>query len=495
MICSDRPLRIAIRADASAEIGIGHVRRCGALAQALAALGHEVLFVCQDLGLQIRPMLDDGWRLATMAETVKPGEAGDARAFCDVVRGFDPDWVVVDHYRLSNIWHRYIRQELGSKLLVIDDLADRDLEPDLLIDHNWDADHRAKYAGRLKPGVALLGGPKFALLGPAYARAPRYTFHEAVRSIGVFMGGADAPNASSLTLDAIARTSLTVPVEVVTTIANPNLQALCERISRRAHTSVSIGLEDMTAFYARHDLQIGAAGGATWERFCIGAPTILLGYAENHFRVLRPLAQLGVAKVLDRKMSINSLEQVIRDTCADTALRQQLAESSRDLVDGLGAERVALIMTRDKMSIRPAGAKDSRTVHGWRNDERIRAVSRSKESIAFKEHDTWFQRTVEQPERHLLIGEVGTRPIGVVRFDRQADGEFEVSIYLDPDLSGCGLGSRLLALGEVFLLGAQGGPVAIVAETMSDNASSQRLFTGSGYRFDRNLFRKRAIGS
>lgn len=77
--------------------------------------------------------------------------------------------MVLDHYAFDAVWHNAIRAELGSRIAVIDDLADRMLSADLIVDHNFAPDHRVKYEGRAARESILLGGPRYALLGPAFA--------------------------------------------------------------------------------------------------------------------------------------------------------------------------------------------------------------------------------------------------------------------------------------------------------------------------------------
>ena len=123
-------------------------------------------------------------------------EEHDADATAASLRDWRPDWIVVDHYRLDARWHGVLKATLPVRIAAIDDLADRPLAVDLLVDHNHARDHRAKYAGRLPPGTRLLAGPRHALLSPKYAAATGYRFRESVKSIGIFMGGVDAAGIS-----------------------------------------------------------------------------------------------------------------------------------------------------------------------------------------------------------------------------------------------------------------------------------------------------------
>lgn len=354
-------MKIALRLDCATLIGSGHLRRVLALAEALRARGAETALVVRRLpgspamlraaggfAVHLLEAPAAGWAPPPGA----PAHAGwagvdperDAIDTADALGAFAPDWVVVDHYAFGAEWHDRVRARLGCRIAVIDDLADRPLAPDLLIDHNYHPDHRAKYAGVLDAASPLLGGPRFALLGPRYADAPRYRFAEPVRSIGLFLGGADAPNHSPRALEAIEAAGFAGPVEIVTTGANPNLAGLRARAAARPDTLLSVDLPDLAAFFARHDLQIGAGGGALWERACIGAPTLCLICAENQRHSVPELEALGALvshDLLAPGGDLPGLAARIATLLADPHRRRALREAGMRLVDGRGADRVA----------------------------------------------------------------------------------------------------------------------------------------------------------
>ncbi len=335
-------MKVAIRADASAAIGLGHVKRCLSLAQALRAQGAEVSLAWRRIDVDCAPVIEAaGVQSLCIGPGRVPGELIDVRDFLVAVPSADV--IVVDHYALGERWHRVARERSGARLAAIDDVADRALDVDWLIDPNFSADPRAKFAGRIGLATRVLAGPAHALLAPAYARSPRCAVHEAVRSIGVFMGGTDAANVSMLACRALRETlGFRGAIEIATTSGNPNLPELREAAARDAGTLLVLDQPDLAAFFARHDLQIGAGGGATWERCCIGAPTLAVIVADNQRPVLLPLQSMGVLRVLaDEPPSQAAIAAAARELIENPALRRSLAERARALVDGLGAMRVA----------------------------------------------------------------------------------------------------------------------------------------------------------
>ena len=485
-------IRVAIRVDASAQIGTGHVRRSLALAQALRSAGGEVRFVTRALGVDSAGMIaGEGFELAVLpgppvsdfapdpeiphSEWAQVGWARDVAETVAALADYAPDWVVLDSYAFDAKWHAGVRASLGCKLAHIDDLADRKLACDLLIDHTFAHDHRVKYADVLSPHARVLGGPRYALLGPAYAGAERYAFSAEVRSIGIFLGGVDAGGHTLAVLDALDAIGFSGAVEVVATSAHSHLGVLRDRIARRANTALLLDLPDLAAFFARHDLQVGAGGGASWERCYIGVPALLMVVALNQRSVAPLLEEAGVAAFAPDPAPGALAEQLAR-LIADAPRRAGLAAKSRELVDGLGATRVALALLAQGLTVRRARLDDARIMFDWRGDPAIRAVSRGSDPLVWGDHIAWLGAVLEDPARKLFVGEVGGRAVGVIRFDFSVGGRAEVSLYLDPALHGLGLGTHLLLAGE-----AAADPAIVDATVLEDNRASQALFESCGY--------------
>ncbi|RYG39224.1 MAG: UDP-2,4-diacetamido-2,4,6-trideoxy-beta-L-altropyranose hydrolase [Burkholderiales bacterium] len=499
--------RIAFRVDASGSIGTGHLRRCLSLAAALTARGAQVCFVLRRHdavaeGLMVDAGYSASWLDAPDAPFV-PGEdspphavwAGvswtrDAAETGAALRVFDPDWLVVDHYGLDARWHASVRATLGCSILVIDDLGDRPLNTDILLDANVATDHQAKYAGCLQRKTRMLVGPRYALLSPSYLSAPPYQFSSIVRSIGIFMGGTDPAGASVAVLRACRNdVGFRGPIEIVSTSVNPQLDTLREACIADSCATLSLDLPDLGAFYARHDLQIGAGGTSTYERCLIGAPSIALVLAANQLSVVPVLAAV---KMLREAMlpeipkttllaGAPHLSDVVRELIADSDARHELSVRGRAEVDARGAERSALAILAPPMTLRAATGDDGVLLHAWRNDPVTRSVSGKSDEIAITDHLRWLDALLANPLRALYVAEVAGQPVGSIRFDRLPNGMFEVSLYLDPGLHGLGLGRRMLLLGEIKTMEMQGGDIEFVATVLAGNDASARLFESCGY--------------
>lgn len=499
-------MRIAIRVDASRQIGTGHLRRCLSIAEALTALGADVRFLIRRLddvapaAFGSSPFPVD-WLSAPGDEQAPTGPdapshlhwagvepSADAAATAEALRAWGPALVIVDHYAFDARWHDQVREGLGCRMMAVDDLADRPLAVDVLLNANL-ADHAQKYAGRLKAGTRVLGGPRFAILGEAYRSQPPYAFRAEVRSLGVFMGGTDPDGASARVLEAIRTAGFAGSVEIVSTSANPHLSDLRAVCGADGAVTLTLDLPDLAAFYARHDLQIGGGGTANYERCRMGAPGIAITLAANQLAVVPQLAALGALRVarLEDGPDWPGLEDaplltdVVRALIADPVARRDLSDQGRALVDGRGTERITLCLLASTLSLRPAILTDGPMLHAWRDHPDTRAVSGNGAPIPLDGHMDWLARKLDDAGSRLLVAEIGGTAVGSIRFDRQLNETWEVSLYLDPDLTGLGLGRYLLQAGEQAVRSEIGDGIIITASVMPGNEISARLFTNAGY--------------
>ncbi len=478
--------RVLLRSVASPQIGAGHLKRDIALALALRALGAEVGVALPELGPPF-----DGWLrdagLPAFAVGALPDPQADAAACLAAWPG--AHWAVVDDYALDARWHA-TAAAAGLRVAVIDDLADRPLDAELVIDTNEGADAAARYAAVLRRPARLLAGCRYALLDRVYTGAPPAALQDPVRSLGVFMGGSDARGLSAAVV-AAARRVFHGPIEAVATSAHARLDGLWALAAADPALQLSLDLPHLAGFHARHGLQIGAGGSANWERCCLGVPTLAVPVAANQLAVLPALAERGAVALWngDPLADPAGLAAAIAALLADAGRRAAMAAAGRRLVDGQGALRVALALLTNHLSLRSADGGDCERMLQWRNDPATRAVSADPREIDPQTHRDWFAASLAMPTRRLWIGQVGPRPVGVLRFDFDAAAA-RVSIFLDPALTGLGLGTPLLACGEARLRREQPALRRLEAEVLADNRASQQLFRRAGYTGDGRLLTK-----
>lgn len=516
-------MKVAFRTDASGRIGTGHLMRCLTLADALRAAGARARFVCRDLARELGELvLARGHELVELPRGSAPAvpavprpedghaneapaasrahahwlgttEDRDAAATLAALSGDGPwDWLVVDHYALGAQWETRLRA-CASRILAIDDLADRPHDCDALLDQNLYAGMHARYDGLVPDGCIRLLGPRHALLRPEFAAARDRlrTRGDEVRRVLVFYGGVDAANLTTRALDALDAIAAEVDVDVVIGATHPDRDAIVARCGRRARTTCHVQASDMAGLIADADVGIGAAGVATWERCALGLPALAVAVAANQRVLLRDAARAGLVLGPDiDPADTGALALHLRALLGNAALRAHLSRQGLDAVDALGAGRVARLMSRPEVTVRPATDADSDDLLAWRNAPEVRRFSRSDRPIDRDEHRRWMTATLAAPDRLLLIGQTGGVPVGVVRYDVSGD-RAEVSIYLAPGRAGRGIGGALLAAAERWLSVRRPEVETVVAEVIADNVASQRLFTGCGFEKLACRYRKR----
>lgn len=398
------------------------------------------------------------------------------------------DWIVVDSYSFDARWHDEVRRRTGARLCVVDDLADRPLSADIVVDHNLSSDHRAKYGTHASGVKRLLGGPPFALLDRCYQDAPVFRDRDEVESIGIFVGGTDPWNASeAAALTCLDGVGFAGTIEIATTRSNPHLASLQSLCRARSSVSLLLDAPDLSGFFARHGLQIGAGGGAALERCRVGAPSVLVALAENQIAPIAALVARGAARRAP-DLDVASLAPVVAALLADPGARQELSKTARALLDGRGAERVALTMLAEETVVRPASPDDAKKAWHWRNAPVTRRHFRDASEIGLDGHIAWWTACLADPRRRLLVGCCGGVDLGVLRFDLD-DSDAEVALYLDPGLHGLGLGTALLRAGQAWARHREPSLGRLVADVLPGNEASAAAFAAAG--FEREDDRKR----
>ena len=492
--------RVIFRVDASIAIGTGHVMRCLTLADLIVADGGACSFVMRRLegnlidfvasrGHRVDPLpkptgatrasADD--RHSEWLEVEPMTDAEQTRAAIAVLGG--ADWLVVDHYALDARWEQALRPA-ARRIAVIDDLADRPHDADLLIDQNLNMDDR-RYDGLTNADCVRLLGPRFALLRPEFssyraklARDPKTP----VRRVLVFIGGVDAPGATLTALAALeAARDGPIVADVVVGTANPRVDAIEAWCSTRSWATLHVGNAPLADLMVAADLAIGAGGTTVWERCALAMPSVVVSIAANQLAGASAVAGYGAALYAGPAADCDAgLRSMIGTMLVSSDLRAHVSERAASLVDGKGTGRVLAHLKSEPIAIRRAEASDMRLTHEWRNTERTRRYFRDPQPVALADHQRWFDTTLAAQDRDLLIGESAGEPIGVLRFDHH-DDRAEVSIYLAPERTGRGLGGQLLRAGMGWISRARPATRTIEADVLADNIASHRAFVAAGF--------------
>lgn len=328
---------VAFRADASLEIGSGHVMRCLTLADALQAQGAQCHFLCREhpghlcelieaRGYPVHRLPQEARDTNTAVTSVTEPKLDhahwlgaswdeDAAACLPLLAELAPAWLVVDHYALDHRWETTVLDRLPNsrpRLLVIDDLADRRHIADLLLDQNLGR-QAEDYRGLVPEGCQVLAGPRYALLRPEFrewreASLSRRAREPGLRRLLINLGGVDKDNVTGQVLDALITCDLpeNLQISVVMGASAPWRESVTAQARTMPWpTEVVANVSDMARRMAEADLAIGAAGSTSWERCCLGLPTLMVVLADNQKEVASYLNELGAAKLIGAPLDIS----------------------------------------------------------------------------------------------------------------------------------------------------------------------------------------------
>ncbi len=334
-------MRVLFRADASVSIGTGHVMRCATLAEALHKAGVEVAFACHKLPTYLIDYLRA--RGAGIFSVLNPM---DPREMVLNIEQYRPDWLVVDHYDLSSDWEKAMRLGGARRILVIDDLANRPHDCDVLLDQNDFVQKPQRYRGAVPADCQLLLGPKYALLRPEFVQVHAHALNrsfEDVRRVLVFFGGSDPTGETLKALEAVRLLKRPdLAVDVVVGASNPRSMEIQRYCNSIPGAGVVSQVSDMAKRMLAADLAIGAGGTTTWERFSAGLPSVVIAVADNQLQISRALAEAGYQLFLGQSSRLTpvGVHQALSDLMRRPDLRKALSYKARALVDGQGAKRV-----------------------------------------------------------------------------------------------------------------------------------------------------------
>lgn len=497
-------LGVAFRLDATSRIGTGHFMRCLTLAEALQQRGAQIRFVSRGLPAYLSDMLESrGIEFAPLDNAA--GEAAgdlahsswlgtsqdrDVQDSAAVLGGRKWDWLVVDHYALDARWESAMRNTAG-KIMAIDDLADRQHDCDVLLDQNYYRDMQTRYDGKVPEHCRMLLGPHYALLRKEFRKMrdqvkPR---KGTVRRILVFFGGVDAGNYTGLAIEALAGLDIKgVEIDVVIGAQHPHRSEIEQACATQGY-SCHVQTARMAELMAAADLAIGAGGSATWERCCLGLPALSLCTADNQRRQIIDAAEAGLLYAPNGGGDlVDLIRRHTKGLLENAALLRLISNAAMNAVDGGGALRIVseiwhpgMGVGTDGVYVRLATADDAPVVWPWRNCESTRRYFFDPSPVSLDTHIEWWNRSLADSRRALLIGFSEERALGVVRFDFDSSESAVISIYLDPEMAGRGMGRALLFAGLNWLRGNHPETSAVSAEILPENFASLRVFQAAGF--------------
>lgn len=503
-------LRAVFRADGAEHMGGGHVMRCLNLANALAARGAKCHFISRHLTdalssrvrssghaltiLPLRPIeRDQAFSSPSHADWLGTTWRKDAEDTLAALEN-DCDWLIVDHYALDARWHTALRAK-AKCILVIDDLADRPLDCDALLDPNYRSLGDDPFAACVPSVCKRFSSPTMALLEPAFAAAhARARVRVNVGHTFVYLGAATADQHLPL-IEALAETD--IQTDIVGSIAVVTDKRVID------HTALSDGKirlhgpqPSLLPFIELADFAVAPVGTSTWERCALGLPTLAVTIASNQEKIAADLAQdqmidlLGAIEDLSAKHYAEGLRRM-----QQRSWLEHLSVACLTVCDGGGVHRmVEFLLSYDAsrgvpdstlsapLALRGAVYDDARLLYEWRNDPTTRKMSIHQDPIEWLDHLSWFARALGDPRKTILMatdprsGEI----VGTIRLEEaERERSGEISFSVGPRFRGKGYGHSLLTAGVYAF--REAGYQSLIARVLVNNPGSQACFRKAGF--------------
>jgi len=476
------------RCDATPATGGGHAMRCLALAEALRDSGWSATFAGVRETLGTVPAIGRSgfaWIELSGAPQEEPAALAAAVAGgCDVL--------VVDHYGRGGEFESACRG-FAARIAVIEDIPGRVHDADFLLDATPGRE-TGDYAGLVPGGCRLLVGPHYAPLRRRFSESRNMALARRERGKGiarllVSLGATDPGNVTSVVLRGIAKSGLTAPVDVVMGQASPHLsdvRALAASLGINA--KVHVDVSDMATLMAAADVAVGAAGSTSFERCCLGLPSLVVVVADNQKQIAAALVAAGAAVSLGEKAALrdDDVAAALGDLAADAEKRAGLSRRGAVLCDGRGATRTAITLAPERagdgreVTLRPVTPADGPLMLEWQRHPTTRRYARNPAVPGEAEHAAWLQARLGDPATLFNIVLHGAEPAGVLRLDRMAwkgVANYEVSVLVDPGRRALGLGKAALRLALRLAPEAE-----LFAEVHPDNTASHSLFQSAGFQ-------------
>ncbi|GAC1411973.1 MAG: UDP-2,4-diacetamido-2,4,6-trideoxy-beta-L-altropyranose hydrolase [Actinomycetota bacterium] len=329
-------LRVLLRADGGAGIGLGHLNRCLSLATALRRLGANPFFAVHGDNNAVRLAGDAGFPARPLGD---PGSSAEAEA---IATGFDCTVIVVDSYLTDGTYLATLR-EAGYLVIALDDLNAHEFDCDMVVSQG---PHAPSAGYRSSTGdTKFLLGPSYTILRQEFWESPLPVVKERVGNILITSGGADPngclPSWISLVDSIDASFSITAIVGPFFT----NRDAVHEAGSSTEHvTRIVDSPAVIRPMIASADVALIAGGQTTFEVTALGIPAVAVEIASNQHPQLQGFAAenaMLVAGKADDEATAASIVSMVGLLVRNVEERRRLSSAGKNLVNRKGALVVA----------------------------------------------------------------------------------------------------------------------------------------------------------
>lgn len=497
---------LLIRANASSRIGSGHVMRCLALAQGWQRQGGRACFILSERieGLANR-IVGSGFDVCYLPTGVDLGDVADSDFTIAQAKRLSASWIVIDGYDFDGDYQTRIKQA-SFKLLFVDDFGHCDsYSADLVLNQNVYA--AASTYQTISDHTSLLLGCDYALLRNEFR--PWIGWEKEIKpsasNLLVTLGGGDPDNQTKKVLQALNHIDPKLNVSIVVGAANPHVDTLKEHASRlNAEHKITFlqNVNDMPQLISAADFAISAGGTTLWEIAFLTLPNITITIADNQKLSIENLVHRNVIKSLGwfEDVTVSDIVEAIKSLSLNQKARLRMKDHARQLVDGLGVDRVVREMQElstfkregdiSDYALVSAQLKDSDQLWKWANEASARKHFFGRAEIPWLSHAQWYQQAILSDKVRIWLLLKDNIPVAQIRYNLNDAGFAEISYSVAASARGLGIGTMILNVSKSIAAFAL--DVSIVKGfVMVENEPSSRAFIKAGFvRNEKNVIIK-----
>jgi UDP-2,4-diacetamido-2,4,6-trideoxy-beta-L-altropyranose hydrolase/UDP-4-amino-4,6-dideoxy-N-acetyl-beta-L-altrosamine N-acetyltransferase len=497
-------LKVVFRVDASLAMGTGHVMRCLTLAQALKENGANLEFICRkhqgNLIDKIRLNGFNVYELEVLEEVdnklahshwLGATQQQDADDCIDVLKSNQTDWLIIDHYALDENWQK-MSKPYCKKIMVIDDLADRKHQCDILLDQTFGR-QQEDYLTLTPKDCQLLLGSQYALLRPEFSKWRAYSLERRskpkFKKLLINMGGVDIDNVTEKILGRLKICNLPSDIKVTIVMGGsaPHLESVKSKsITLPYKTEVKVDVGNMAEIMSNSDIAIGAAGSTTWERCCLGLPTIQIVIAKNQLFSAETLAHHNIVKLAKEIKETTYLLE------SSSEWMKSVGSSALKICDGMGSYKVFNKMADYKVILQKFGEvdlcnyvnldeHDKMLTLNMRNHSQVKKWMYNQDSISKTEHFNFIKSLESDIDRRYFLIKQKEIIIGAVNFANIRSNKPAIfGFYANPFEQILGVG-RMLELTSLHFIFRELNLSKLTLEVFSDNVQVVNLHKKFGF--------------
>ena len=482
-------MQIAFRVDCSSKIGSGHLVRCLNLGRQLNKNFKKIFFLVKKsdyFEINQKFILQNKFKPIIFGKDDKTFSLkSDITSTLKICKKKKIDTLIVDNYQIDHNWENRVKKKI-KKLIVIDDLANRKHNCDILIDQNYVKNLSTRYNNLTNKNCLKLLGPKYTLLNNSFNNLKFSSDHK-VKRIFIFFSTVFKSNLYNLVTSVLSKKEFkNFKIDYV--VGNISKKKII-KLKKKLPTNFRLfsKQKNLHRLMKKSSFAIGSGGTNTWERINLALPSIVFCISPNQKNICNFLDQKNIIHYLGvfKKNSKSKLYLAIRNMIYHFNKKKDLALENKSLIDGYGTKRINFFLNKkkfNKISFKKISILDTDLLFMWANDTNVRQNSFSKKTISYKEHQRWLHKKLLDKKSILLKLMIDRLPVGQIRFDKKKNF-YHLDYSIDKAFRNLGLGKLIIKESIKKFIKRNN---TIIAEVKKANLKSIKIFQSLNFKEIKN---------